>query len=417
MPLPAVERSGEPSGMPRWQRLLLSGSVLETSAGRRTARDWAVDVAMFSLAAAFGLYILLSTWDEHAPWSAVLDVVLGAVACAALWVRRRWPVAVGLLVMAVSAVSGLANGAALPALFNAAIRAPFRWLGAIVLLAVAPTAIYPALFPTGPDGRGYLWQMAFGLALNAIALGWGLFVRAQRELVWALRDRAIRAEADQQRRAHETREAERRRIAGEMHDVLAHRLSLLSVHAGALERWGGQVPQPLVETAGVIRSNARAALGELRDVIGVLRGPEGDAVAPPQPTLDNIPALVDESRATGLRITSAFRVPDDADVPAAVGRTAYRAVQEGLTNARKHGGGGRVDLRIEAAARDRTLVVELVTARPLRPAPLIDEARLGTGTGLLGLAERVELAGGRLAYGPDADGNFVLRAALSWSAA
>lgn len=403
--------------MPRWQRLLLSGSVLEPGAGRRSARDWAVDLAMFVLAAGFGLYVLLSTWDQHAAWTAALDVALGAVACAALWLRRGRPVEVGLLVVAFSAVSGLANGAALPALFNAAIRAPFRWLGAIVALAIAETAIYPALYPDGPHGRGYVWQVTFGMALTAIALGWGLFVRAQRELVWALHDRAIRAEADQRRRARETREAERRRIAGEMHDVLAHRLSLLSVHAGALERWGGQLPEPLVETAGVIRSSARAALGELRDVIGVLRDPDSDAVAPPQPTLESIPALVDESRATGLRIDSAFRVAGGAGVPPAVGRTAYRAVQEGLTNARKHGGGGRVDLRVEAAAGDRTLVVEVVSARPLRPAPLTEEARLGTGTGLLGLAERVELAGGELVYGPDEDGKFVLRAALPWSAA
>ena len=417
MPIPAVDPPVDPYGMPRWQRILLSGSVLESGDSRRSARDWAVDVAMFAFALGFGVYVLVSTWDQHPSWAATLDVVLGTVACAALWVRRRRPVKVGLLVVAFSAVSGLANGAALPALFTAAIRAPFRWLALVIVLAVAETAVFPALYPDGPHGRGYAWQVTVGLGLTAIAVGWGLFVRAQRELMWALRERAVRAEADQARRARETREAERRRIAGEMHDVLAHRLSLLSVHAGALERWRGQVPEPLVETAGVIRANARAALGELRDVIGVLRGPDVDDVAPPQPTLASIPALVDDSRAAGLRIDSAIHVPEAAGIPAAVGRTAYRAVQEGLTNARKHGGGGRVDVRVEATADDRMLVVELVSARPLRPAPVTEEARLGTGTGLLGLAERVELAGGRLVYGPDDDGNFVLRAALPWSAA
>jgi signal transduction histidine kinase len=404
--------------MARWQRILLPGSVLEPGGGhRRAPRDWAVDLAMFALAVGFGLYVLISTWDQHPGWVAALDIGLGAVACSALWVRRRWPVAVGVLVVTLSAVSGLANGATLPALFNAAIRAPFRQLGAIVALAVAATATYTTLYPNGPDGRGYVWQLTVGLGLTAIALGWGLFVRAQRELLWALRDRATRAEADQRRRARASREGERRRIAGEMHDVLAHRLSLLSVHAGAMEQWRGQVPEPLVETAGIIRSNARAALDELREVIGVLREPEGDADATPQPTLRSIPALIDESRATGLRIESALLVPDDAAIPAAVGRTAYRTVQEGLTNARKHGGGGRVDLRITAATADRRLLVELISARPLRPAPLTEEARLGTGTGLLGLTERVALAGGELDYGPDGDGNFVLRAVLPWSPA
>jgi signal transduction histidine kinase len=405
---------------PRWQRLLLSGGLLDPSHPGRTVRDWAVDVMMFVAALAFGGYVLISTWDQHPAWAKVVDAGLGAVACASLWVRRRHAQEVGLAVVVFSAVSALANGAVLPALFNAAIRAPLRRLAVIAAIAVIETAIFPVLYPDGPQGHGYVWQLSFGLILTALALGWGLFVRAQRELVRALRDRAARAEADQQRRERETREAERRRIAGEMHDVLAHRLSILSVHAGALQNWGDALPPELAETAGVIRAGARSALEELRDVIGVLREPNAEAslltsVAPPQPTIDRIPALVDESRETGLRVRCTFRVPDDSQVPAAIGRTAYRAVQEGLTNARKHGGGGQVELTVDATTDDMILV-ELVSARPLRPAARTEEARLGAGTGLVGLAERVELAGGRLVHGPDDAGNFVLRATLPWTA-
>ena len=131
-----------------------------------------------------------------------------------------------------------------------------------------------------------------GVLLTAVALGWGLFVRAQRELVRGLRERA----------QEEAREAERRRIAREMHDVLAHRLSILSVHAGALENAGERA------AAGVRRDrrrdphSAHLALEELRQVIGLLRAEEVSAVEPPQPTLAQIPALVEESRSAGLSV-------------------------------------------------------------------------------------------------------------------
>ena len=118
----------------------------------------------------------------------------------------------------------------------------------------------------------------------------------RREQVLALRERAARLEAEQRLRIEQARDAERRRIAGEMHDVLAHRVSLLSLHAGALEFRPDAPPEEIAEAAGVIRATARAALEELRQVIGVLRdGAEGGAPEPPQPTLAEIPALVDES--------------------------------------------------------------------------------------------------------------------------
>ena len=166
-------------------------------------------------------------------------------------------------------------------------------------------------------------------------IGWGLFVRARRELV-----RSLRAQAD--RAGDEARAAERQRIAREMHDVLAHRLSLLSVHAGALEFRPDAPAEEVAEAAGVIRESARAALEELREVIGVLREEErGDGPPePPQPALADLPALVEESRAAGMRLTAQIELGDVAPPPA-LGRTAYRIVQEGLTNARKHAPGLR----------------------------------------------------------------------------
>ena len=114
-----------------------------------------------------------------------------------------------------------------------------------------------------------------------VVIGWGLFVRARRELIDSLRERAERAEAEQRRRLEQAREAERRRIAREMHDVLAHRVTLLSLHAGALEFRPDAPPEEIAEAAGVIRASAHAALQELREVIGVLRdGSRGGHRAP-----------------------------------------------------------------------------------------------------------------------------------------
>jgi signal transduction histidine kinase len=191
-----------------------------------------------------------------------------------------------------------AGGAGLMALFNAAIRAPRRALVGITALALIGSAVFPVLYR---GDRPYDWFGFFlGVLLTVVVVGWGLFVRAQRELMAALRERAAQLEAEQQLSAERARDAERRRIAREMHDVLAHRLSSLSVHAGALEFRPDASSEEVSEAAGVIRSTARAALEELREVIGVLRDDvDVDARQPPQPTFTQIPALIEESRAPG----------------------------------------------------------------------------------------------------------------------
>jgi signal transduction histidine kinase len=377
-------------GVARWQRILLSGGVLEGSGARRTWRDWVVDVILFGVAVASGVWVLTSTWDQHSGSVAVLDIALGSVALAALWWRRERPGTVALVVIPLSAVSGLAAMTPLPALFNAAIRLPLPRVAQLTALSVVLSPVFPILYPD-VQGRGYGWQVVVGLLLTAVALGWGLFVRAQRELVRGLRERA----------QDEAREAERRRIAREMHDVLAHRLSILSVHAGAMEN--GALPPEYQEAAHVIRTSAHAALEELRQVIGLLRHEAPEGVEPPQPTLAQVPALVEESRSAGMEVE--FRSDIAADVPDVIGRTAYRTVQEGLTNARKHAGEERVELTIGGGS---PLVVELVSyGTATHPLP-------GAGTGLVGIAERVELVGGSLHYGPGAGGKFVLRATLPW---
>src|SRR5690348_661916 len=145
-------------GATRWQRVLLSGGLLEPGGGRRTVRDWAVDLLIFAVALGSGVYVLSSTWDRHSSAMAVLDIALGAVSVAALWWRREQPWAVALIVIPVAAVSGLAAMTPLPALFNAAIRLPLRRVAILTALAVVLSPVFPLLYPD-VDGRGYGWQV------------------------------------------------------------------------------------------------------------------------------------------------------------------------------------------------------------------------------------------------------------------
>jgi signal transduction histidine kinase len=391
----------------RWQRRLLPGELIETEEGRRSPRDWVVDVLLVLAALTIGGLGLGETWSDHSDVMKVVDIVVGTAVCLSLWVRRSHPVGVAFVAVIVGAFSAMAGGAAIIAVFNVALRASRRSLLLVVALSLGAFAIFPLLYP----GVGsFALQFLFGLLLLAVAIGWGLFARARRELVYSLRERAERLESEQRLRVEQAREAERRRIAREMHDVLAHRLSLLSVHAGALEFRPDASPEDVAEAAGVIRDTAQTALEELRDVIGVLRDESEDtAVQPPQPTLAELPGLIEESRAAGMHISSNMDAPIDDDVPASLGRTAYRVVQEGLTNARKHAPGAAVEVTVAPDAGP-SLVVE-VLSRPALAAP----KRNGAGAGLVGLAERVSLAGGELEHGRNEAGDFVLRAILPWS--
>ncbi len=382
-------------GLSGWLRSALPAVVVEEARGRR---DRVVDAAVYLGAFVVGAATLAGTWAIHPPWLRAVAIVVGIGAVVSLRWRRTHPGTVGIGIGAVSLVILPTGGANLVAAFNAAVRARGRDLAVITGLLVAWAFASPLLYPMS----GSYWSDAGACVLfTGVVLGWGLFVRARRELV-----RSLRAQADHA--AEEARAAERRRIAREMHDVLAHRLSLLSVHAGALEFHPDAPAEEVAEAAGVIRESARTALEELRSVIGVLREDRGESLTQaPQPTLADLPALVEESQAAGMRVSARIE-PGDVAPPAAVGRTAYRIVQEGLTNARKHAPGAAVTLTVRASVGD--LQVEV---RSLAPVAVVAAAPLpGAGTGLIGLAERVSLAGGELEHGVDPDGAFVLRARL-----
>ncbi|MDM8083983.1 histidine kinase [Cellulomonas cellasea] len=364
----------------------------------------------------------------------LLDLLFGVVSLALLPLRRRFPTAIAAVTGALSALSGAAVGAAILAAVSMGTRR--RWGGAVGVGAVwlAAGAVYEGVYrPALPGGEA---STAYALAASAVALAvyaacvaTGFYIGARRELLATLQERAETAEREQALRAEAARDAERTRIAREMHDVLAHRISLVAMHAGALTYRTDLTPAETAGTAAIIEENAHSALIELRQVLGVLRAGAPDLVddaeaEPPQPSLRELRALLAETVEAGtpvhLDIASLPGPPGGAPtdagsdagalalLPVTLSRTAFRIVQEALTNARKHAPGAAVALRL---AREGTrLTVEVrnaTTGQAPRGVP-------GAGLGLTGLEERASLAGGVLTHGVDDAGAFLVTASLPW---
>jgi signal transduction histidine kinase len=378
----------------------------------RTGRDRAVDALVCLLAAVSGALFLSPELREAGrvlTTSEVLfDAGCGLLACAALWWRRRWPLGVALGCLALGTLSISATAPGLIALFSLAVHRPAR--PALLVTALwAPSAVLFAAYSPTTDPLSVL---AVVTPLTLAATAWGMFIRARRLLVASLRERALRAEADQQLHEDQARMAERTRIAREMHDVLAHRISLLALHAGGLEVRPDLPTKDVRATATLMRSTARQALEELRSVIGVLREENGvSAPAVRQPTLRDIGRLVEETRRAGTRIDFEMHVTDAETAPATLGRDAYRIVQEALTNIGKHASSAAARVKVTGSP-GQGLHVSVRNPSAVGAAP--PSALPGAGAGLLGLQERVQLSGGTLVHGPDGSGDFVVEAHLTW---
>jgi signal transduction histidine kinase len=198
-----------------------------------------------------------------------------------------------------------------------------------------------------------------------------------------------------------------------MHDVLAHRISLVTMHAGALAYRTDLSADEMRSTAELIQTKAHEALVDLRQVLGVLRDePAADGPPDPQPTFDDLAALVAEAEESGMHIRYDDRVLDAVAMPEGVGRATYRIVQEGLTNARKHAPGATVLVQVGGSPTDG------VTIQIRNPAGSRHAGNgagtPGAGLGLVGLGERAKLAGGRLDTRSDG-GSFELRGWLPWT--
>ncbi|MGW8436850.1 sensor histidine kinase [Nocardiopsis sp. NPDC055879] len=247
----------------------------------------------------------------------------------------------------------------------------------------------------------FVMTATFILVLPTIA---GLWIGTRRELVERLRERAERLEREQHMMAEQAITAERTRIAREMHDVVAHRVSLMVLHAGGLEV--SSVDERTERAAGLIRTTGREALTELRGILGVLREEEGQAApTAPQPVLADVAGLVAQWRGAGMDV-ECEHAGEGGESPLAVQRTAFRVVQEALTNAAKHATGARVRVWLRHGV-DR-LEVEVANG----PVPGVVPPSPRSGYGLTGLRERVALAGGEISAGPCPDGGWRLRAIL-----
>lgn len=407
-----------------------------------TRREWVADVALMLCAAGFAAVTAgsVTVLDERGPMWRVVDVVAAVVACVGLLGRRRWPVALAVVLLVAGLRTPYLTGPVVVAVFTVAARCSRRATVWVAVVAFAPLPLFLWRFPGLEEERAGRVLTYFVLVAGAV--GWGLFRQSRGQLIASLRERAELAEADAVLRAERARQEVRGEIAREMHDVLGHRLSLLAVHAGALEFNTAASREQVVRAAGVIRENAQLALRDLREVIGVLRGGELVAGGAPQPVLADVGRLVVEAREAGGQV--ALRMPAGELVPpVTVGRVAFRIVQEALTNARVHAAGVPVDVEVAGAA-GRGLVVAVSTPgrgaaaagaggaavtvgsaeggfsscslslSPAAAAAAVSVPAGGGGRGLLGLAERVRLAGGVFAAGPVGAGGFVVRAWLPW---
>jgi signal transduction histidine kinase len=344
--------------------------------------------------------------DGKAPGDWVFWVlVLVSVGSLALWWRRSFPVLVTLVGLAVAIVTAYPVPVAF-GVVTLAIRRRDRVLAAIVGLCYLSDVTREII--TGANVFATLVVSAlFWCAITAF----GAYVGARRDLLVSLRQRAETAEAERELRADQARLGERHRIAQEMHDVLAHKVSLIALHAGALEVNAGAGPEQVERTAALVRTTAREALEDLRGVLGVLRSddtPEGSDLAP-APGMAEIGRLVESSRTAGVDVELSQDV--QGDPPAVLGRTAYRVVQESLTNVHKHARAAATVVSLRGGPGDG-LDIEVRNRVPVAAATLLP----GAGMGLVGLSERVGLVGGELEWGRAEDGGWRVQAHLPWAA-
>ncbi|MER5864914.1 histidine kinase [Kitasatospora sp. NPDC002040] len=339
-----------------------------------------------------------------------VQVLLGGAGLVLFAVRRRFPVP-GLL--GVSVVLGLLPAAGLPAAVTAygvaGHLAASRRRSAVLLGASGLTTLVCAVSAPGLGLGGH----GFGFALGAVLAATTLLVPGllgisggqEDRLLRALRERAAAAES-------ESRIHERSRIAAEMHDLLGHRLSLISLHAGGLELALQKESPELRDDAALVRRATGDAMRELREVLGVL-GPLGrdtgpDALTDSTGTRSDVEALAEGSRSGGIPVELTWDGPDLNDRPAQVRRAVHRVVRESLTNVHRYAVGVGVTVAVTHTG-DR---VDVLVRNGLPPGAPEAATGLGSGRGLVGLRERVGLLGGTLEAGPTPAGGFAVTARI-----
>jgi signal transduction histidine kinase len=360
---------------------------------RAAAYDAVLIAAVAALEVVLELHAAVMTWEP-----AVLPLRILVIATVVL-LRRRMP----LLTLAIAVVdAGLQSGmsAALPVAAYALTRSERRWSIRIPALVVTVVVTGAALLGD--------WGLHTAVIISVCFVIWpatlGAYQLARTELVGALLDRVERAETAQHLLAEKAVLEERARIAGEMHDVVGHRVSLMVLHAGAMEMAAADSAK-VTRLAEQVQAAGRQALQELRHLVGLLRDGGEPTPLAPQPTLADLPALVEESRRADMTVRLELAGKARPLAPM-VERTAYRVVQEALTNAGRHAPGAPV--RVKLTYRPTELAVRVDNRMPSRSPITVP----GGGHGLVGLRERAHALGGWFTAAPAADGGFGVEAVL-----
>ena len=385
----------------------MSGDGRASSAAAWVDRPRVADVVLAAAVTAAQLLLVRAsaTWHPHAAPPGWVYLVLG-VAGAALTFRRRYPVAVLAIAFAatfwVNATSTAPAWLILIAAFISTVLARRRLAAVISLVAGYLIAVWPPWLigrPGGPHPIFALWLAVFLLVL----LSGAELMRLRQQRAEALarsRDDEVRRQASE----------ERLRIARDLHDVVAHNISVINVQANTALHLASRQPERAWEALATIHDVSKQALVELRSVLGVLRQADEDEPRSPAAGLDRLDDLIERAKAVGLAVT----VEQDGEgvrLPANVDLAAYRIVQEALTNSAKHAPGAAVRVRIARTGSDLQVQVEDEGRRESH-LPAAGPAPVAGGNGLAGMRERVSALHGTLSAGPRPGGGFEVRARL-----
>ncbi|TMR89907.1 sensor histidine kinase [Nonomuraea basaltis] len=365
-----------------------------------------------------------NTWHDGGTVSLPAMLVTVAAAYGAVLLRRPFPIAASAVTVTAAAVSMMLSSlywwiapAPMIALYHLAVITGDRrrllvagGLAALVLIGV------PTLVTSAPwwDASWLHGTNAALVAACGLALAAGDATRSQRAYLAAVEERAYQAEHSREQEARRRVTEERLRIARDLHDSMGHHIALINAQAGMAEHVFHDQPDTALQALGHIRQASLAALDDVRDTIGLLRQP-GEPAAPTEPTvgISGIGDLVTAFRGSGMRVEHEV----DGTVrplPPAVGLTAYRVVQESLTNVRKHAEGAAARVRLSFGPEALHVVVE--DEGNGHPPPRADvpspPARNGAGHGIVGMIERVSVVGGSLDAGPQPGGGFRVSAVL-----
>lgn len=380
--------------------------------------SWAAVLLVFSLPWFFVEPNQLTSTVER-----LAGIVVVLALCTVVTLRRRWPEhmlllasAAGLLQLAADVQVLPVNFAMLVIVFVVAARtvAWASWYGLVAGLLAPVLAILR--WPPEAGGVAHFAQLLFYTVCFGFAWVLGDSLRTRRAYYAELEERAARLERERAAQSQATIAAERARIARELHDVVAHNVSVMVVQADGAAYVLDTAPEQTRQALETISGTGRQALTEMRRLLGVLRGEDGGSDYVPQPSVEQLTDLVEQVRGTGLPVE--FTVEGTPrPLPSGVELTAYRIVQEALTNTRKHGGphvGATVQLTY---AEDALVLLAEDDGRGSREELYEGGGVDGLGHGLVGMRERIGMVGGRLEAGPRLGGGFRVCAELPFRGA